>query len=68
MKKEKYSLISVIGDAYAIMGYVAMCMRESGKTNCEIDTYMAEAKRGTYMNLINTSQRMINKLNKEMIK
>ena len=62
---EKYDLTGIDGNAYAIMGYVARCMREEHCTKKEIDEYFADAQSGDYEDLVWTSFAMIEKLNEK---
>jgi hypothetical protein len=63
--KKEYSLVGVDGNAYFIMAYVRRAMRECGKSNDEIESYLKEAKSGDYYNLVAVSAEKIDELNKE---
>lgn len=63
MKKKKYSLIGVDGNAYAIMGYVSHAMRESGFTKEEIEKYNEDAMAADYNHLVYASYHMVEKCN-----
>lgn len=61
---EKYSLVGVDGNAYAIMGYVSKCMRKEGYHQTRIDKYSKDAMSGDYDHLLKVSIEMIDELNK----
>ena len=65
MKKKKYTLVDVDGNAFAIIAYVKNAMRREGKSNEEIDNYLKDAKSGDYRHLIDVSVEMCEKLNGE---
>lgn len=48
------------GNAFAILGKVAGAMREAGLSKEEIDTYMTEAKKGSYGHLLRTTMATVN--------
>ena len=50
-RKNKYDLIGVDGNAFAIMGYVRRALIESGHGN-KVEEYFAKAKSGNYDNLV----------------
>lgn len=51
MKGKKYTLVGVDGNAYAIMGYTARALRETGHRDL-IDKMYEEAESGDYYHLI----------------
>ena len=61
--KEKYSLIGVDGNAFAIMGYVVKCMRKEGFSKEEIDSYYKDATSSDYDHLLMVSISMIETCN-----
>lgn len=65
MSKKEYSLVGVDGNAYMIMAYVRKAMKECGKSNDEIESYLKEAKSDDYFHLICVSEEKIDELNKE---
>lgn len=60
---EKYCLVGVDGNAFAVMGYVGKAMRETGFTKDEITAYQHEAMSGNYNNLLCVSMEYIDKCN-----
>ncbi len=64
--KEKYTLVGVDGNAYAIMGYVVSAMRREGKTKENIDAYLKDAKSSDYYHLIAVSHATLEVLNEEI--
>jgi hypothetical protein len=62
--REKYSLVGIDGNAFAVMAYVSTCMKYEHKTKDEIDAYLADAKSSDYNHLLCVSQEMIEQLNK----
>ena len=52
---EKYNLVGVDGNAYAIMGYVVKSMREQKFTLEEIEEYKKKAMASDYNNLLAVS-------------
>ena len=62
---EKYSLIGVSGNAYAIMGYVIRCMRNERCTKEEIDNYLSDATSSDYDHLLCVSSDMVEQLNEK---
>lgn len=60
---DKYSLVGVDGNAYAVMGYVAQAMKECKKPHDEIDDYRKRATSGDYNNLLCVSMGMLEELN-----
>jgi hypothetical protein len=63
---EKYCLVGVDGNAYAVMGYVSLAMQETGFTKDEINSYRIEAMRSDYNNLLCVSMKYINKCNERL--
>lgn len=61
--RQKYSLIGVDGNAYAILGYVSSAMKKEGYTKQQINEYEERAKGDSYENLICVSLEMIDELN-----
>lgn len=59
---EKYSLVGVDGNAYAIMGYVSKALRHSGLSDL-CSSYIEEATSGDYDNLLAVSLEYIDKAN-----
>ena len=60
---ERYSLIGVDGNAFAIMGYVVGAMRETGFSQDEIKAYREDAESDDYNHLLCVSADMIDKCN-----
>ena len=60
---ERYSLIGVDGNAFAIMGYVIRAMRETGFSQDEIKAYREDAESDDYNHLLCVSADMIDKCN-----
>lgn len=63
MKKNKYNLVGVDGNAYSVMGYVASAMRMEWRSKEDIEAYLTLAKSGNYDNLLAVSFAMIDDLN-----
>lgn len=63
MFDEKYSLVGVDGNAFAVIAYVRKAMRREGWDKELIDSYTQEAMSGDYDNLLAVSVRMLDKLN-----
>lgn len=63
MEKKTYSLVGVDGNAFCIMAYVNMAMRECGKSPKERNAYMHGVMKGDYNNLVATSLEIIEQLN-----
>ena len=63
---EKYCLVGVDGNAYAVMGYVRNAMRECGFEKSEIDTYLQEAMSGDYNHLLYVSMDYVEKCNERV--
>ena len=66
MKKDKYTLVGVDGNAYAIMAYVVNALKREGKTGENVDNYLKDAKSSDYNHLIAVSYATIESLNKEI--
>ena len=64
--EEKYTLVGVDGNAFAIMGYVCGAMKQEGKTREQIDEYLKDAKSSDYSHLVAVSAEMIYQLNEEI--
>lgn len=62
---EKYTLIGVDGNAYAIMAYVSECMRREGMSREEIEEYKERAKDGDYDHLLIEFLDMVEMLNEK---
>jgi len=62
---EKYTLVGVDGNAFAVMGYVRRAMRECGRSKEEIDEYTKRATSSDYNNLLCVSMGVISELNEE---
>ena len=62
---EKYSLVGVDGNAYAIMGNVRRWMRREGYSREEQDAYMKDATSSDYNHLLSVSVQMVDKLNEK---
>jgi len=52
MKKQRYTLVGVDGNAYSLMGYTQRAMKECGFKKDEIEEVMKKAKSSDYNNLI----------------
>lgn len=63
MAEEKYCLVGVDGNAYAVMGYVRRAMKECGFEQSEIDAYTSQAMSGDYNNLLCVSMEYVDKCN-----
>ena len=63
---EKYCLVGVDGNVYAVMGYVSLAMQETGFTKDEINSYRKEAMSGDYNNLLCVSMEYIDKCNERL--
>ena len=59
-----YSLVGVDGNAFAIMGYTARALRETGHSDL-VKQMQAEAMSGDYYNLIAVCDRYIDIANEE---
>jgi hypothetical protein len=63
---EKYCLVGVDGNAYAVMGYVRKAMKESGFNEKEIKAYLDDAMSGDYDHLLAVSVEMVDKCNERV--
>jgi hypothetical protein len=61
-REDKYSLVGQDGNAFALMGYTARCMRECGLRN-EIKKMQEEAMSGDYNNLIRVCNDYVQRCN-----
>lgn len=59
-----YSLVGVDGNAFAIMGYTARALKETGHADL-VENMMKRAKSGDYENLIFVCQKYIDIANGE---
>jgi hypothetical protein len=53
----KVRLVGEDGNAYAIMGRVAMALKRAGVEKERVDQYMEESQSGDYNNLLRTAMR-----------
>ena len=65
MKKRKYCLVGVDGNAYAVMAYVRDAMRREGYSKEDIENYTNDARSSDYDHLLCVSIAMVDKLNGE---
>lgn len=63
---EKYCLVGIDGNAYAVMGYVRRAMKECGFEQSEINAYTSQAMSGDYNNLLCVSIEYIDKCNERV--
>lgn len=63
---EKYCLVGVDGNAYAVMGYVRKAMKESGFSEQEIKAYLDDAMSSDYDHLLCVSIEMVDKCNEKV--
>jgi hypothetical protein len=63
---EKYCLVGVDGNAYAVMGYVRKAMKESGFNEQEINAYLDDAMSSNYDHLLAVSVEMVDKCNERV--
>lgn len=63
---EKYCLVGVDGNAYAVMGYVGKAMKETGYTQEEIKAYYDKAMSSDYQNLLCVSVEQIEACNERL--
>lgn len=61
----KYSLVGVDGNAFAIMGYTAKALRETGHADL-VKNMQERATNGDYNNLIYVCQRYLDIANEEV--
>lgn len=63
MKKRTHNTWAVKdGNAFAILEYVAQCMRHKGKSKKDVDLYFKRAKSSDYPHLLYVSQLELKKL------
>ena len=60
---KQYSLHSVNGNAFAVMGYVIQAMKDCNFPKSDQDAYYDEATSGDYSHLLSTSIDYIDKCN-----
>lgn len=60
---EKYSLVGVDGNAYAVMGYTAKAMRREGFSQEEIKEMQDKAMSDDYNNLLMVCMEYVDKAN-----
>lgn len=60
---DKYSLVGIDGNAFAVMGYTANSMKEVGFSAKEIEDYYGDAMSSNYDYLLAISAEMIEKCN-----
>lgn len=65
MKKEKYTLVGVDGNAFSVMGYVRNAMKREHCTKEEIDAYTKDAMSSDYYHLLAVSNVTLEALNEE---
>lgn len=63
---EKYCLVGVDGNAFAVMGYVRKAMKQSGFNEQEIKAYTDDAMSGDYDHLLAVSVEMVDKCNERV--
>lgn len=63
---EKFCLVGVDGNAFAVMGYVRKAMYESGFSVQEIKAYLADAMSSDYDHLLAVSVEMVDKCNERV--
>lgn len=63
MKKQKYNLVGVDGNAFGVMGYVIRAMKREGYSQEAIAKYRNEAMSGDYNNLLAVSAKAIDDIN-----
>jgi len=63
MRREKYTLVGVDGNAFNIMGYVRGAMRACRFSADEISAYTKDAMSSDYNHLVFVSLNMIDKCN-----
>ena len=64
--KDKYSLIGIDGNAYAIMGYTKNAMKCEGFDKSEIDEMLSQAMSSDYDNLLMVCGEYIDKANERV--
>lgn len=65
---EKYSLASIDGNAFCIMGYVVAAMTREKFSSDEIQAYKKDAMSKDYTHLVAVSDLMVDKLNERSTK
>lgn len=63
MMADKYNLVGIDGNAFAIMGYVQKALRNEGLKG-KVDEYIKAATSGNYNNLLTQSLKYIDIANK----
>jgi hypothetical protein len=63
---DKYSLIGVDGNAFAVMGYVRKAMRSEGYSEEQIKAFTDKATSGDYNNLLAVCDEQIEEINKTL--
>ena len=58
-----FSLVGVDGNAYSVMGYVSMAMKQAGYTEEEIKQYTKQAMSSDYNHLLAVSIEFVDKCN-----
>lgn len=61
----RFTLLGVDGNAFAVMGYTARCMKKAG-LGAEVDKMYGEAKSGDYYNLIAVCDGYVEKANEAL--
>lgn len=61
--KEEYTLVGVDSNAFAIMGYVLLAMKDEGFSKEERDEYLEDAKSSDYDHLLCVSVEYIDRVN-----
>ena len=61
--EEKYTLVGVDGNAFAVMGYVRRCMIYEKFTTKDIQDYLDEARSSDYTHLLAVSIAYVEKCN-----
>ena len=61
--RKKFSLVGVDGNAFNVMAYVKVAMRESGFSKKEWSEYMNDCMRGDYDRLLILSEDIIERCN-----
>lgn len=65
--EEKYTLVGIDGNAFAVMGFVSQCMKREGFTLNEVHEYYKQAQSSDYNNLIYVSLDYIDKCNERYV-
>lgn len=65
-QNNKYSLIGVDGNAYAVMGYVREAMRHEGYSKEQIKAFIDKATSSDYNNLLVVCNKQIEEINKKL--